>query len=161
MRELTLFTFWPFARGKFSDVVFLIYTDCNSIPAIFSWQLTQENTLNHPAIIQVPGNPLDLAVKPASDDEPPKIIAALDPSDPTKAKSLAIYSLTMTDEKLATSTTALVSDGDVEAAELDVEEKVVKSLLYNTENLRKQSEQEEEQGEAQGSEVMADADVAE
>ncbi|KAL2694135.1 hypothetical protein Neosp_000705 [[Neocosmospora] mangrovei] len=143
-----------------TDLVYILAI-CEGIPAIFSWQLTQENTLNHPAIIQVPGNPLDLAVKPASGDESPKIIAALDPSDPTKAKSLAIYSLTMTDEKLATSTTALVSDDNVEAAELDVEEKVVKSLLYNTENLRKQSEQEEEQGEAQGTEVMADAEVAE
>ncbi|KAJ4170362.1 tRNA (guanine-N(7)-)-methyltransferase non-catalytic subunit trm82 [Fusarium falciforme] len=143
-----------------TDLVYILAI-CEGIPAIFSWQLTQENTLNHPAVIQVPGNPLDLAVKPASGDESPKIIAALDPSDPTKAKSLAIYSLTMTDEKLATSTTALVSDEDVEAAELDVEEKVVKSLLYNTENLRKQSEQEEEQGEAQGTEMMADAEVAE
>ncbi|RSL84541.1 hypothetical protein CEP51_003854 [Fusarium floridanum] len=143
-----------------TDLVYILAI-CEGIPAIFSWQLTQENTLNHPAIIQVPGNPLDLAVKSASGEEPPKIIAALDPSDPTKAKSLAIYSLTMTDEKLATSTTALVSDEDVEAAELDVEEKVVKSLLYNTENLRKQSEQEEEQGEAQGTEVRADAEVAE
>ncbi|KAI8720955.1 TRNA (guanine-N(7)-)-methyltransferase non-catalytic subunit TRM82 [Fusarium sp. LHS14.1] len=144
-----------------TDLVYILAI-CEGIPAIFSWQLAQENTLNHPAIIQVPGNPLDLAVKPASGDESPKIIAALDTSDPTKSKSLAIYSLTMTDEKLATSTTALVSDDDdVEAAELDVEEKVVKSLLYNTENLRKQSEQEEEQGEAQGTEVMADAEVAE
>ncbi|KAI8676918.1 TRNA (guanine-N(7)-)-methyltransferase non-catalytic subunit TRM82 [Fusarium sp. Ph1] len=143
-----------------TDLVYILAI-CEGIPAIFSWQLTQENTLNHPAVIQVPGNPLDLAVKPASGDESPKIIAALDPSDPTKAKGLAIYSLTMTDEKLATSTTALVSDEDVEAAELDVEEKVVKSLLYNTENLRKQSEQEEEQGEAQGTKVMADAEAAE
>lgn len=67
----------------------------------------------------------------------------------------------MIDEKLATSTTALVSDDDVEAAELEVEEKVVKSLLYNTENLRKQTEQEEDQGEGQGAEVTADAEVAE
>ncbi|KAJ4323455.1 tRNA (guanine-N(7)-)-methyltransferase non-catalytic subunit trm82 [Fusarium piperis] len=140
-----------------TDLVYILAI-CEGIPAIFSWQLTQDNTLNHPAVIQVPGNPLHLAVKPADGDESPKIVAALDPSDPTKAKSLAIYSLTMTDEKLATSTTALVSDDEVEAAELDVEEKVVKSLLYNTENLRKQTEQEEEQSEVQGTEVMADAE---
>ncbi|KAL6356465.1 hypothetical protein LRP88_10061 [Fusarium phalaenopsidis] len=149
------------AQEILPDLTKVALSSLHTIPAIFSWQLTQENTLNHPAVIQVPGNPLDLAVKPASGDESPKIIAALDPSDPTKAKGLAIYSLTMTDEKLATSTTALVSDEDVEAAELDVEEKVVKSLLYNTENLRKQSEQEEEQGEAQGTKVMADAEAAE
>ncbi|KAM0434558.1 hypothetical protein ACHAPT_003654 [Fusarium lateritium] len=143
-----------------TDLVYILAI-CEGIPAIFSWQLTQDNTLNHPAVIQIPGSPLDLAVKPSSGDEPPKIVAALDPSGPTKAKSLAVYSLTMTDEKLATSTTALVSDEDVEAAELEVEEKVVKSLLYNTENLRKQAGQDEELGEVQGTEVMADAEAAE
>ncbi|KAF5020548.1 hypothetical protein F66182_7412 [Fusarium sp. NRRL 66182] len=133
---------------------------CQDISAIFSWQLSKDNTLNHPAIIQLPGKPLDLAIKPASGDEPPKIIVALDPSDPMKAKSLAIYSLTMTDEKLATSTTVLVNDNDIEAAELDVEEKVVRSLLYNTENLRKQpTERDEERGEEQVPEDQVMAEV--
>ena len=135
-----------------------------SIPAIFSWQLTEDNTLHRPAIIQLPGKPLGISVKPATGDESPKIITALDPNDPTQAKSLAIYSLTMTDEKLATSTTALVSDDEIENAELDVDEKVVRSLLYNTESLRKQpTEREEERGEEQlpGDQVMGEPEVVE
>ncbi|KAF4968133.1 hypothetical protein FSARC_4408 [Fusarium sarcochroum] len=146
-----------------SDLVYILAI-CQDISAIFSWQLTKDNILNHPAIIQLPGKPLDLSIKPANGDEPPKVIAATDPSDPTKAKSLAIYSLTMTDEKLATSTTALVSDDDIEAAELDVEDKVVRTLLYNTENLRKQAtERDEERGEEQIPEdqIMGEAEVAE
>jgi tRNA (guanine-N(7)-)-methyltransferase subunit TRM82 len=135
-----------------------------SIPAIFSWQLTNDNTLRRPAIIQLPGKPLDLSIKPAEGDEPVKIVTAIDPSDPTKAKSLTTYSLTMTDEKLATSTMALVNDDEIEAVELDVEDKVVRGLLYNTESLRKQAtDHDEEQGEEQVPEdqVMGEAEVVE
>ncbi|KAF5004740.1 hypothetical protein FDECE_8785 [Fusarium decemcellulare] len=144
-----------------SDLVYILAI-CEDISAIFSWQLTQDNILNHPAIIQLPGKPLDLSVQPASGVDPPKVITALDPSSPTNAKSLAIYSLTMTDEKLATSTSALVNDEDIDKAELEVDEKVVRSLLYNIENLRKQStDRDEEQGEEQatGEQGMADVEV--
>ncbi|RGP81528.1 hypothetical protein FLONG3_260 [Fusarium longipes] len=130
-----------------SDLVYILAI-CQDIPAIFSWQLAEDNTLHRPAIIQLPGKPLDLATKPATGEESPRIITALDPSDPAQATSLATYSLTMTDEKLATSTTTLVNDSDIEIAELDVDEKVVRGLLYNTESLRKQpTEREEERGE--------------
>ncbi|KAF4976351.1 hypothetical protein FZEAL_6971 [Fusarium zealandicum] len=144
-----------------SDLVYILAI-CEDISAIFSWQLTEDDTLNHPAVIQLPGKPLDLAFKPADGDEPPKVIAALDPSDATKARSLAVYSLTMTDQKLATSTAALVNDEDIEATELEVEEKVVRSLLYNTENLRKQAtDQDEDQGEGQGEAQITEEQVME
>ncbi|KAF4342788.1 tRNA (guanine-N(7)-)-methyltransferase subunit trm82 [Fusarium beomiforme] len=129
-----------------SDLVYILAI-CQDVPAIFSWQLAQDNILNHPGIIQLPGKPLDLSIQPANNGEAPKIIAALDPNIPTKAKSLAVYSLTMTDEKLATSTIASVNDEDIESTELDVDENIVRSLLYNTEPLRKQStERDEERG---------------
>ncbi|KAM5351647.1 hypothetical protein ACJ41O_004370 [Fusarium nematophilum] len=135
-----------------TDLVYILAI-CEDVSAIFSWQLAEDNSLNHPAIIQLPGKPLDLAIKPASGDESPKVVTALDPSDPSKAKSLAIYSLTMTDEKLATSTSALVNDDAIDAEELEAEEKVVRSLLYNTENLRKQpTDQDEEQDGEHGQE---------
>ncbi|KAF4456232.1 hypothetical protein F53441_1595 [Fusarium austroafricanum] len=148
-----------------SDLVYILAI-CQDISAIFSWQLTKDNILNHPAIIQLPGKPLDLTVKPANGDEPPKIIAALDPSDPTKAKSLVAYSLTMADEKLATDTIASLNDGDIESREPDIDEKIVGSLLYNTEPLRKQAtERDEERGGEQvpGDQVMgaAEAEVVE
>lgn len=55
----------------------------------------------------------------------------------------------MNDEKLATENTIVVEDGELEAEELDVPEKELKSLLYNTESLRKQAT---EQGEEAGDE---------
>ncbi|KAF5639692.1 tRNA (guanine-N(7)-)-methyltransferase subunit trm82 [Fusarium tjaetaba] len=132
-----------------SDLVYILAI-CQDISAIFSWQLTKNHALNRPAIIQLPGKPLSLSIKPAEGNEAPKIVAALDPSDPTQARSLAVYSLTMTDEKLATSTIASVDGDDIESTELDVDEKTVRSLLYNTEPLRKQAtEREEERGEEQ------------
>ncbi|KAF5597337.1 tRNA (guanine-N(7)-)-methyltransferase subunit trm82 [Fusarium pseudocircinatum] len=146
-----------------SDLVYILAI-CQDISAIFSWQLTKNHALNHPAIIQLPGKPLSLSIKPAKGNEAPKIVAALDPSDPTQARSLAVYSLTMTDEKLATSTIASVDGDDIESTELDVDEKTVRSLLYNTEPLRKQAtEREEERGEEQVPEdqMMQEAGPAE
>ncbi|KAF5658754.1 tRNA-methyltransferase [Fusarium heterosporum] len=146
-----------------SDLVYILAI-CQDISAIFSWQLTKDNTLHRPAIIQLPGKPLDLSIKPAEGDEPPKIVTAIDPSDATNAKSLATYSLTMTDEKLATNTTSLVNDDEIEATELDVEDTVVRGLLYNTESLRKQTtEHDEDQGDEQAPEdqVMGNAEVEE
>lgn len=55
----------------------------------------------------------------------------------------------MNDEKLATENTIVVEDGELEAEELDIPEKELKSLLYNTESLRKQAT---EQGEEAGDE---------
>ncbi|KAG9505617.1 hypothetical protein J7337_002589 [Fusarium musae] len=146
-----------------SDLVYILAI-CQDISAIFSWQLTKNHALNHPAIIQLPGKPLSLSIKPAKGNETPKIVAALDPSDSTQARSLAVYSLTMTDEKLATSTIASVDGDDIESTELDVDEKTVRSLLYNTESLRKQAtEREEERGEEQVPEdqMMEEAGPAE
>ncbi|KAK7431040.1 tRNA (guanine-N(7)-)-methyltransferase non-catalytic subunit trm82 [Neonectria magnoliae] len=139
---------YPTETGDLTYVVAI----CEDIQAIFSWQLTDDNTLNHPSIIQLPGKPLDIAFKPAKDGEPPRIITAVDAGEQIHVKSLAIYSLIMTDEKLAVGTTTFVTDGDLEAEESDLSESVVRGLLYNTENLRKQPT---DQGEEQSGEQQA------
>ncbi|KAH6998372.1 hypothetical protein BKA56DRAFT_607916 [Ilyonectria sp. MPI-CAGE-AT-0026] len=140
---------YPTEAGNLTYVVAI----CEGIQAIFSWQLTEDNTLNRPAVIQLPGKPLDVAFKPANNGEPPSVIVAVDSGEQAQVKSLAIYSLIMTDEKLAVGTTAFVKDEELEAEELDVPEKVVQGLLYNTENLRKQpTEPGEEQGDDHGEE---------
>lgn len=123
---------------------------CEDVSAIFSWQLTDDNILNHPAIIQLPGKPLSIALQPATSSTTPRIVCAMDTGSSTEARSLAIYSLTMTDEKLATETTSLVSDQSLEEDELDVDEGLVRSLLYGTGNLRKQRDQEAEQDDEEG-----------
>ena len=60
----------------------------------------------------------------------------------------------MNDEKLAVDTTAVVEDSELEADELDVPEAEVRNLLYNTENLRKQSNE-------QGEDAVGDEESAE
>ncbi|KAF7559784.1 hypothetical protein G7046_g4373 [Stylonectria norvegica] len=138
---------------------------CEDIQAIFSWQLTEANTLNHPSVIQLPGKPLSIAII-STKDSPPKIINAIDASDPTKAKSLSIFSLTMNNGKLAVESTALVADDDLEAEEMEVPESEIRSLLYTVENLRKQHTErgedagaDDEEGGAPEAEVEADAAI--
>ncbi|KAH6897140.1 hypothetical protein B0T10DRAFT_176834 [Thelonectria olida] len=139
---------YPTDDGELTYVVVI----CEDIQAIFSWQLAEDNVLNHPSVIQLPGKPLDVEVIPATNERPPQVVTAVDVGEQTQVKSLAIYSLIMTDEKLAVGTTSFVSDGDLETEELDIPEKAVRGLLYTVENLRKQptAEQDEEQGEEQG-----------
>ncbi|KAH7170646.1 hypothetical protein EDB81DRAFT_876668 [Dactylonectria macrodidyma] len=140
---------YPTKEGNLVYVVAI----CEGIQAIFSWQLTNDDTLNHPSVIQLPGKALDVAFKQASNDEPPSVIIAIDAGEQAQVKCLAIYSLIMTDEKLAVGTTSFVNDEQLEAEELDVPEKVVQGLLYATENLRKQPvEPGEEQGDDRGEE---------
>lgn len=59
---------------------------------------------------------------------------------------MAIYSLTTTDEKIATDTVKIAEDEKLEAEELDIPEKEVRNLLYNIDNLRKQATEGEEAG---------------
>lgn len=71
-----------------------------------------------------------------------------------------MYTLTMNDEKLATEKTIVIEDGELEVEELDVPEKELRSLLYNTESLRKQStEQGEEAGDDEVVEGEKEAEV--
>ncbi|KAI5465920.1 hypothetical protein BGZ63DRAFT_348688 [Mariannaea sp. PMI_226] len=130
---------------------------CEEIKAVFSWQLTEDNVLNHPSVIQLPGNLLDVEVVLGADGELPKLVTAVDVGEQTDAKSLVIYSLIMTDEKLAVGEISFVRDAELEAEELDIKEDAVRGLLYNTENLRKQVT--EEGGDEQGGEGLEIPDV--
>ncbi|CAM1506532.1 Fc.00g061730.m01.CDS01 [Cosmosporella sp. VM-42] len=132
---------------EFGKLVYILAI-CEDIKAIFSWQLTPDNTLNHPSIIQLPGTPLSLSLS-ATDDLKPTIITAIDSSDPTTIPLVSIFSLTLNDEKLAIDSTNLLNVTTVDAEELDIPEKEIRTLLYTTENLRKQGT---EQGEDAGGE---------
>lgn len=125
-----------------------------SIPAIFTWLLTEENTLNHPGVIQLPGKPLDVAVVPTAGAQAPRLIVAIDSGEAGQAKSLNVFSLTTSNGRLSTESTSYMNDDAAEAEELEITEKEVRSLLYNVESMRKQPA---EQGEEDGNE---DPDVA-
>ncbi|KAI9166980.1 tRNA (guanine-N(7)-)-methyltransferase non-catalytic subunit trm82 [Paramyrothecium foliicola] len=142
---------YSFTYTADSETLTYILAICEGIKAIFSWQLTPENTLNHPSIIQLPGNPLHLTLyKPSG--AAPTIIAAVDPGEGVKAKSLHVFRLTQTEGRIAVDTDTTVRDDALEADEPEVTEDVVRSLLYTTESLRKQTseaEAEVEEDEAQ------------
>ncbi|KAH7329324.1 hypothetical protein B0I35DRAFT_473939 [Stachybotrys elegans] len=120
---------------------------CEGINAIFSWQVTDENTLNHPGIIQLPGKPLHLTIATA-EGAPPKILTAVDPGAEGKAKSLHVFTLLQNEGRIAVDQDVTVHDTTLEAGEMEVPEAEVQSLLYNTESLRKQSAEADETGEA-------------
>lgn len=109
-----------------------------SISAIFTWQLTEDNELKYPGIIQLPGNPLHLSVCPQKDDSsPPTIIAALHVLEETQAKSLHVFQLVLSEGRLSVDTDKTVQDDAVEASEADVLDTEVRDLYYTVENLRK------------------------
>lgn len=109
-----------------------------SVSAIFSWQLTDENVLNHPGVIQLPGKPVHLAIAPASADSPPRLIVALHLGEPTPTQSLHAFTLTMNDGRLAVDTDSHIKDEPLEVDEMDVSEEEIRRLLFTVENLRKQ-----------------------
>lgn len=123
----------------------------SSIKAIFAWQLTEDNTLNHPGVIQIPGNPLDIAIVSTA-DAAPKLVVAADPSGTSQAKSLSIFTLTTNGGRLSTETAVVVNDDAIEIGELEITEKETRGLLYNVETLRKQPTEQggEDAAEEQG-----------
>lgn len=81
-----------------------------------------------------------MEIVPGAVDKPPRVVTAVDPGEQqqSQVRSLAMYSLTMTDEKLAVDTTSFIGDEGIETDELEMAEKEVRALLYTVENLRKQ-----------------------
>lgn len=109
-----------------------------SISAIFTWQITEDNELKYPGIIQLPGNPLDLSICPQKEDSStPTIITALHVPEETQAKSLHVFQLALSEGRLSVDTDKTVQDDDVEASEADVLESEIRDLYYTVENLRK------------------------
>ena len=125
-----------------------LLTCINRIKAIFSWQLTGENVLNHPGVIQLPGNPLHVMPLPQGNNTPPRIAVALDTEGVPEIQSLNIFALTVNDKRLAVDTTSHLQEpklDDVE--EPEVSEKELRTMLYTTEVLRKQPNGDDGEGE--------------
>lgn len=138
-----------------------------SIKAIFAWQLTEENKLNHPSAIQLPGHPLHLAISPqsASPSSPPRLIIAIDPQNGVEAaRSLNIFTLTMNEGRLSSDQISSVDDESLSVAEPELDQQEIRALLYTTEQLRKQEyvpgddEEEVQEGEAVAA-ISAEAGV--
>lgn len=142
--------FWLYAKGKFTSPSLEYHTDDDlSIKAIFAWQLTEDNQLNHPSAIQLPGNPLHLSISPSSSPSSlPRIIVAIDPSaEPAASKSLNMFTLTMNEGRLSTDQCSSVDDEALSATETEISPEEVRTLLYSIEQLRKQEMLDEEDTE--------------
>jgi tRNA (guanine-N(7)-)-methyltransferase subunit TRM82 len=135
------------------------------VKAIFSWQLTNTDELKFPSIIQVPGNPLSLALAQSGTDLP-SLVVALDTTEEAgepKAESLNVYALTTNDGKLAVEAVkpipaSATKSGDADILDAPAEE--IKRTLYGIESLRKvrvDYEAEAEDGQGEGPETEADA----
>lgn len=129
----------------------------HSIKAILSWELKEDNTLKNPGAIQLPGKPLHLAISPADEqhDSPLRLIVAIDPGETTPTKSLHVFTLTMSDRRLAVDTETSVQDEALETDEPEVTEEDVRGLLSTTEKLRKQPSAESAEDGGAGDEAAA------
>ncbi|KJZ76711.1 hypothetical protein HIM_04047 [Hirsutella minnesotensis 3608] len=131
---------------------------CEGVPAIFTWQLTDDNALHHPSIIQLPANAMHLSVSLA-DEARPRLVVAMDPAQ-TSAKSLHGYSLTTDNSRLITDTETPFHDEEVEANEGDASEDEVRRLLYTVEHLRKKSDGGEDEPTNGDAAAEAEAEMA-
>ncbi|KAM3507081.1 hypothetical protein MY11210_007294 [Beauveria gryllotalpidicola] len=143
---------YPSESGTQTHVVAI----CEGISAIFTWQLlADDNTLTKPGIIQLPGNPLDIATSTTSSTASIAVALHIPEGSETAAQSLHLIQL-MTDDhgRLAVDTIAPVRDDPQETKEQeqDVTEAEVHTLFYTVEHLRKQqaSGPEEREGSQQG-----------
>ncbi|GJN68669.1 tRNA methyltransferase [Purpureocillium lilacinum] len=128
---------YPSESGDLTYVLVI----CEQIKAIFTWQLTPDNILNHPGVIQLPANPLQLAVANAEPNSNtlPKIIVAADPGQASEAKSLQIFALAMSEGRLSVAKELPVHDDKLESSAAEASDKEIHNLLYTVENLRKQT----------------------
>lgn len=97
--------------------------------------------MKFPSIIQVPGNPLDLALA-QSGTNLPGLVVSLDSSEGSeavKAESLNVYELTTNEGKIAVGAMKPIADGAADSDDADIEGSAeeIKRILYGIESLRK------------------------
>ncbi|OAA43220.1 tRNA methyltransferase [Metarhizium rileyi] len=119
---------------------------CEGIRAIFTWQLTAESDLKNPGIIQLPCNPLHMAIAPASSGSVPKLIVAMDPGSNVQVKSLHAYTLTRSENRLASGVEIPIHGQSSDGPEMQVSESDIRNMFYTVENLRKQGSAGEDAG---------------
>ncbi|KZL73543.1 WD repeat domain-containing protein [Colletotrichum tofieldiae] len=123
---------------------------CESVSAIFVLRLSEENTLTHVQTISTPGNPLHVAPV-ASDSSVTNILVTIDPAENDSAPN-GVVSFRWTGAAFSSQDLG-IQDAGVSEGEFDMSHEQVRKLLYNTEDLRKRSEEEQgdeaEQGEQQ------------
>ncbi|KAI1455714.1 hypothetical protein F4805DRAFT_435295 [Annulohypoxylon moriforme] len=117
---------------------------CELVPAIFVFELLQDNALEHVQTLSVSGSPLDVIMIPSSEGVP-KLIVSIDPHQPTnsngeaqRAQSLILYELNETGNWAPSGGIQEADDGN-----LDISKDQLENILYPVEKLRKTEFDEE------------------
>lgn len=120
----------------------MVADDIRSVPALFCYELLEDNTLQHRETIQLAGNPLDVEViEQSSGPATPRLVVAIDPSDSSSSveESSSSSSLVVLDKgesgwrQSKVENLPACSDIKISATELQ-------KILYSTESLRKSSD---------------------
>ncbi|KXX75910.1 hypothetical protein MMYC01_207370 [Madurella mycetomatis] len=107
-----------------------IFVVCERVPALFYYQLLDDNTLCHRETIRLPGNPLDVEIL-----GPERLLVSVEPS----ASTAASPSLVVLDKEAQTEIdwrqSPVAPQNVPEAVRVGIEE--LQKILYSTESLRK------------------------
>jgi tRNA (guanine-N(7)-)-methyltransferase subunit TRM82 len=109
----------------------------SSVPALFRYELTGDNTLQHRETIKLPGNLLDVeVVEQPSPGAAPRLVVALDPSE---AGNSSLIVLDKAAEAAAgwrqSSVENLPAGADIKIGATELQK-----ILYSTDTLRKTSD---------------------
>ncbi|KAI0889952.1 uncharacterized protein GGS22DRAFT_6580 [Annulohypoxylon maeteangense] len=128
---------------------------CELVPAIFVFELLQDNTLEHVQTLNVPGSPLDVIMAPSSEGNP-RLIVSIDPHQSTDsndevqgnsgitktAQSLLLYEPDDAGTWVSSGSIQETADGN-----LDISRDQLENILYPVEKLRKTEFEEEAEAE--------------
>lgn len=109
-----------------------------SVPALFCYELHEDNTLRHRETIRVAGNPLDVEVMEASGGSSPRLLVAIDPGASAEGKGSS--SLVVLDKEGAAGWRQSSVDNLPAAGDMGITTEELQKILYTTESLRKLSD---------------------
>ncbi|KAK4151967.1 hypothetical protein C8A00DRAFT_44929 [Chaetomidium leptoderma] len=121
---------WEGATGVFVVV--------ERVPALFRYELLEDNTLCHRETIPLPGNVLDVEMIEASGVAPPRLLVAVDPGASAEGLSSS-SSLILLDKEEAGWRQSNVENLPA-GADVNISTKELQKILYSTETLRKSSD---------------------
>jgi tRNA (guanine-N(7)-)-methyltransferase subunit TRM82 len=110
----------------------------SSVPALFRYELTGDNTLQHRETIKLPGNLLDVeVVEQPSPGAAPRLLVALDPSEAGSSSLIVL-------DKEEAAAVAGWRQSSVEnlpaGADIKIGVTELQKILYSTDTLRKTSD---------------------
>ncbi|KAL2017489.1 hypothetical protein VTK56DRAFT_2031 [Thermocarpiscus australiensis] len=120
---------------RWASGAILVFALCERVPALFCYELLDDNTLCHRETIRVPGNPLDVEVIESSGPAP-RLLVAVDPSASPDGNGASL--LVLDKEAEAEAGWRQSSVQNLPPAEnINIGAEELQKILYTTESLRK------------------------